>query len=128
MNNQVGLWIDHREAYVVFADELNAVAEDIKSGMEKHVRFARSEEGKAEDQRDAQFQTHLNQYYDKVIDHIASAKSIFIFGPGEAKVEFKRRLEAKGKGKLIVGVETVDKMTLQQIVEKVQLHFKKRVL
>ena len=49
MNNQVGLWIDHREAYVVFADELNAVAEDIKSGMEKHVRFARSEEGKAED-------------------------------------------------------------------------------
>jgi stalled ribosome rescue protein Dom34 len=127
MYNQVGLWIDHREAFVVFADELNAVTEDIKSGLEKHIRFSMSTDGKADDQRDKQFQTHLNQYYDKVIEHIANAKSIFVFGPGEAKVEFKKRLEVKGMGAHIVGIETVDKMTPQQIEEKVQLHFKKRV-
>ena len=124
MNNQVGLWIDHREAFVVFANE---EAEDIKSGLEKHVRFSMSEDGKADDQRDRQFQTHLNQYYDQVIKHIASAKSIFIFGPGEAKVEFKKRLEGEGMGGLIVGVETVDKMTPHQIAAKIHQHFKQRV-
>jgi stalled ribosome rescue protein Dom34 len=127
MKNQVGLWIDHREAFVVFADELNAVSEDIKSGMEKHVRFSMSADGKADDQRDQQFQTHLNQYYDKVIDHISTAKSILIFGPGEAKTEFKKRLEAKGLGTHIVGVDTVDKMTPHQIEAKVQQHFMKHV-
>jgi stalled ribosome rescue protein Dom34 len=124
INNQVGLWIDHREAFVVFA---NDVAENIKSGLEKHVRFSMSQDGKAEDQRDRQFQTHLNQYYDKVIAHITTAKSIFIFGPGEAKVEFKKRLEGEGLGSRIVGVETVDKMTPLQIEAKVQQHFKQRV-
>jgi len=128
MNNQVGLWIDHREAFLVFSDELNAVTEDIKSGLEKHVRFSMSEDGKADDQRDKQFQTHLNQYYDKLIKHIANSKSIFIFGPGEAKVEFKKRLEGKGMGKHIVGVETVDKMTPHQIEAKVHQYFKKCVL
>ena len=128
MNNQVGLWIDHREAFVVFADELNAVTDDIKSGMEKHVRFSMSSDGKADDQRDKQFQTHLSQYYDKVIEHIATAKSIFIFGPGEAKIEFKKRLEDKGMGDRIASVETVDKMTPHQIEAKVQQYFKKRVL
>lgn len=125
MNNQVGLWIDHREAFVVFADELNAETEGIKSGMEKHVRFSMSADGKADDQRDKQFQTHLNQYYDKVIAHIATAKSIFIFGPGEAKIEFKKRLDGKGMGACVVGVETDDKMTPHQIEAKVQQHFKK---
>lgn len=123
MNNQVGLWIDHREAFVVFANE---AAEDIKSGLEKHVRFSMSADGKADDQRDKQYQTHLNQYYDKVIEHIATAKSIFIFGPGEAKVEFKKRLEGEGMGARIVGVETVDKMTEHQIEAKVKQHFKQR--
>jgi len=127
MNNQVGLWIDHREAFVVFADNENEEIDDIKSGMEKHVRFSMSADGKADDQRDRQFQTHLNQYYDKVIKHISTAKSIFIFGPGEAKVEFKKRLEGEGMGGLIVGVETVDKMTPNQIEAKIQQHFKKRV-
>ena len=128
MNNQVGLWIDHREAFVVFADKEHEAIEDIKSGLEKHVRFSMSADGKADDQRDKQFQTHLNQYYDKVIEHIAAAKSIFIFGPGEAKVEFKKRLEGKGMGDHIAGVETVDKMTPHQIEAKVNQHFKKRVL
>ncbi len=129
MKNQVGLWIDHREAFVVFADkdQENEAIEEIKSGVEKHVRFSMSADGKADDQRDRQFQTHLNKYYDEVINYIAAAKSIFIFGPGEAKVEFKKRLEGDGMGGRVVGVETVDKMTPNQIEAKVWQHFQKRV-
>ena len=113
----------------MFADnnQDNEETEEIKSGLEKHVRFSMSADGKADDQRDKQFHAHLNKYYDDVISHIADAQSIFIFGPGEAKVEFKKRLEGDGMGGRIVGVETVDKMTPHQIEAKIRQHFKKRV-
>jgi hypothetical protein len=96
--------------------------------MEKHVRYsgrATSEEGLAEDQRDGQFASHLNKYYDEVISHIRDAESILLFGPGEAKGELEKRLANKGLGGRIVGTETVDKMTDRQIAAKVRQHFKK---
>ena len=57
MNSNAGLWIDHKEAIIVFATTEAAGAEEIKrmeSGMEKHVRYSghASSDGSAEDQHD----------------------------------------------------------------------------
>jgi hypothetical protein len=79
----------------------------------------------ADDQRDAQFQVHLNRYYDEVITHISDETAILIFGLGEAKGEFKKRLEHKGLGGHVVAVETVDKLTHNQIAAKVNDYFQK---
>ncbi len=128
MKRQAGLWIDHREAFVVFVGNDGEETRRIRSGMEKHVRFAggnRSEEGSADDQRDRQFAHHLNKYYDEVISSIRDAESILLFGPGEAKGELEKRLTTKGLGGRIVGIETVDKMTMGQIAAKVRQHFRK---
>ena len=130
MNRNAGLWIDHKEAVIVFAATGADNAEETKrmeSGMEKHVRYSgrAASEGVAEDQRDRQYATHLDQYYDEVITQLHDAKSILIFGPGEAKGEFKKRLEHKGLGERIVGVETTDKMTDNQIAAKVREHYAK---
>ena len=54
---------------------------------------------------------------------IRDADSIWIFGPGEAKVELEKRLKQEDLGGRIVGVETVDKMTDHQIAAKVRDHF-----
>ena len=132
MNSNAGLWIDHKHAIIVFSGSNAENAEGtgetkrIESGMEKHVRFsgrAASEAG-AEDQRDRQFATHLGQYYDKVIAQLNGANSILVFGPGEAKGEFRKRLETKGLGECVVGVEAADKMTDNQIAAKVHAHYK----
>jgi hypothetical protein len=128
MNKQAGVWIDHKEAFVVFVGEGAGEAQRLKSGMEKHVRFsgrAGAEEGSADDQRDRQFAAHLGKYYDEVIAHLHDAQSILIFGPGEAKGELEKRLVAKGLGERIVGVETVDKMTDHQVAAKVRKHYQK---
>ncbi len=130
MNKNAGLWIDHKAAVIVFAAAGAGGTEEIKrmeSGMEKHVRFSGSaaSEGAAEDRRDHQFDVHLDRYYDEVIAQLHDAKSILIFGPGEAKGEFKKRLEHKGLGERIVGVETTDKMTDNQIAAKVRDYYKK---
>jgi hypothetical protein len=93
--------------------------------MEKHVRFSSSpsESGQAEDTRDRQFKSHLNRYYDDVIACVGDAKSIQIFGPGEAKGELEKRILHKGLKVHIPAIETVDKMTDRQIAAKVRSHF-----
>ena len=130
MSRNAGLWIDHKEAVIVFTATSADSAEETKrmeSGMEKHVRYSgrAASEGVAEDQRDRKHATELDQYYDDVIAQLKDATSILIFGPGEAKGEFKKRLEHKGADERIVGVETTDKMTDNQIAAKVREHFAK---
>ena len=123
MQAKVGVWIDHRNAYIAFIDE---PIQMVESNLEKHVRYqghSLHEQGVAEDQRDRQFLTHLHSYYDKVIERIASSKSIFIFGPGEAKGEFRSRLKDKHLDKHIVGFEAADKMTEEEITKKTRKHF-----
>ncbi len=126
MKKQAGLWIDHRQAFIVFTGNEGEAPQQIESGMEKHVRFSegpRSDKHSAEDQRDRQFTAHLNKYYDEVVSTLHGADSILIFGPGEAKGELEKRLTHKGMAQHIVGIETVDKMTERQIAAKVRQHF-----
>ena len=123
MKKVAGLWIDHRKVVIVIVSDEGEETKQIESDMEKHVRFSggsRSEEGKADDQRDRQFTGHLNTYYDEVIAHIRDAESILLFGPGEAKGELEKRLANKQLGGRIVGIESVDKMTDRQIAAKVR--------
>ena len=125
MKRKIGLWIDHRKAVIVIVTSKGEETKIIESNMEKHVRFSggSSEPGQAEDVRDRQFNNDLNIYYDDVIAFIGDAKSILIFGPGEAKKELKKRMEGEEPKERIVDIETVDKMTDRQIAAKVRDHF-----
>ena len=128
MKRAAGLWIDHRKAVIVVISDDGEESKEIESDIEKHARFSggsRSEEGKADDQRDRRFTGHLNYYYDEVISHIRDAESILIFGPGEAKTELEQRLGSKGLSGRIVGIETVDKMTDRQIAATIRQRFPK---
>jgi hypothetical protein len=128
----VGLWIDHRKTVIVSMENEVEETREIRSNMEKHVRFASSTRSKdpsnvkgstAEDIRDRQFGDHLGRYYEGIISVIRGADSIWIFGPGEAKVELESRLKHEELGGRIVGIETVDKMSDHQIAAKVRDHF-----
>jgi hypothetical protein len=122
MKNKVGLWIDHRKAIIVTITEDGEETKEIKSDMEKHVRFASgsSDDGSTEDVRDRHFGNHLNNYYDKVIACLREADSIQIFGPGEAKGELEKLLEKEGLKGRIFEIEAMDKMTDRQIAAKVR--------
>lgn len=132
MKREVGLWIDHRKTVIVTIENEVEVTREIRSNIEKHVRFSSGTRSKApnnsqgsiaEDMWDRQFGDHLGRYYDGIISFIRDADSIWIFGPGEAKVEFENRLKREELGGRIVGIETVDKMTDYQIAAKVRDHF-----
>ena len=132
MKRAVGLWIDHRKAVIVAVTDRGDTTSLIVSRVEKQLgRFAgvrsktpyESRQVPADDRRQRKFTADLATYYDAVIASLRDADSILIFGPGEAKVELRRRLEKSTRGGRIVGIETIDKMTDRQIAAKVWQHF-----
>ncbi len=132
MKKEVGLWIDHRKTVIVTIENEVEVTREIRSNMGKHVQSPgdthskapnNSQGSTAEDMRDRRFGNHLGSYYEGIISLIRGADSIWIFGPGEAKVELEKRLKHEELGGHIVGIETVDKMTDHQIAAKVRDHF-----
>ena len=132
MKKEIGLWIDHREATIVFLTDVGEEIKHIISNSGKHIRYSGSSHSKtpegrkeitSEDQRDRKFGNQLNKFYDEVIAAIRDADSIQIFGPGEAKGELEKRIEHEGIKAHILAIETVDKMTERQISAKVREHF-----
>ncbi len=133
MKNVAGLWIDHRKASIVFITDDKEESRVIESHVEKHggrsegVQSTASYESQlvhADDSREKSFTGHLANYYDEVISSIRDTESIFIFGPGEAKGELKKRIENAGLSTRVVRIETIDKMTENQIAAKVREYFK----
>ena len=123
MKSQVGLWIDHREAVIVTLIDGKEQIEYITSDVEDSVSDADAPHVSQQDRHNRRVKAHLSQYYGKLITTIHEAGSILIFGPGEAKHEFEKKLQRRGLGKRIVAIETTDSMTEAQVVAKVQQYF-----
>ena len=131
MKKTVGLWIDHQKAVIVFVtgaeEEVKLIHSDIE---EQRIEEQGRQNGRSIPSDDIRLRVlteHFNNYYETVISCIRDAKSILLFGPGEAKGELKKRLEKDNLGDRIVGVETADKMTDNQIAAKVKEHFLHRI-
>ena len=133
MKQKVGLWIDHREAVVVTLTDETDVVKRISSGVEKHPeRSATAEKQrafeslkvKADDLQQNALTGHLRSYYDAVIAELVDAEQVLILGPGEAKLELKKRLVEVKLGPKLVEVETADRLTEGQLVAKVKEYFR----
>jgi hypothetical protein len=132
MKTTMGLWIDHRKAVVVSVSGKGEETRVIESKAEKQpgrfdgVRSTtpyESQKVSADGRQDIKFSDQLNLYYDEVISVLRDAESVFLFGPGEAKGELKKRLKDDHLAHLIQAVETVDQMTDRQIAAKVREYF-----
>jgi len=141
MKKYAGIWLDHREAFVVSLTTGNIsglgnqeMIERIESDIERRVRLSGgsrsrktpygpqeiSVDGKQEDR----IKHQLRKYYHKIMQRIGDADGILIFGPGEAKIELKKEIEKSGQlAKRIQKIESADKMTQKQIVAKVKKFF-----
>jgi hypothetical protein len=132
MTNKIGIWIDHRKAVIVTILPNGEQLDTVLSGVEKHAERAgdsplkgpyEAQQVPADNKRQRALTGHLNTYYDAVIAKTIDA-SLFIFGPGEAKGELKRRLEQKHLGSRVEGVETAENLTDRQVAAKVRAYFK----
>ena len=124
MNHNIGIWIDHAKAVIVFASTKGTTSKTVESELAAHGRFSGPRDGGDEKKYEGWHREHLDRYYDRVIDQLGQPDALLIFGPGEAKLQLEERLgRVKALSETIVGVETTDKMTGPQIVAKVEQHY-----
>jgi stalled ribosome rescue protein Dom34 len=132
MTKNIGLWIDHKKAIIVFQSEQGQEIQTIESGVGRHVHFRGASHPKSaysaqyqqgDDQLDNKYLEHLNKFYEKVIDHLRGAEAVLIFGPGEAKGELEKRIAHEKANLQIVAIEPADKLTERQIAAKVRDYF-----
>jgi stalled ribosome rescue protein Dom34 len=134
MDTNAGVWIDHRKAIVVIVSKQGLETKTIVSHVDKQpgrsdgVRATGPFESQlvpADDSHERDFANNLQCFYDRVFESIGDAESVLIFGPGEAKSEFKKRIEKHWPKEHLLAVETADKMTDRQIAAKVRECFHK---
>ena len=132
MNKHIGLWIDHQRAVVVFVSSEGYETKVILSDADRQPGRIHGERSAAphealltmaDDVKDRRFANHLNKYYDEVIACVHEAGSLLVFGPGEAKGEFGKRLSHEKPTARSLHVEPADKMTYAQIAAKVRGYF-----
>jgi stalled ribosome rescue protein Dom34 len=132
MNKKTGLWIDKKKAVVVRIDGENIEKIMIESntdrqesrydGIKSNAKFEQKPT-RTQDIQDRAYMTHLDKYYDEIISKISGASSIYIFGPGEAKIELNKKMSERKLDGNIASVETADKMTDPQIISKTRKFF-----
>lgn len=133
MNRNVGLWIDHKQAYAIWHDD--GKVEVITAQIEPPAHFSggtrmggkQTSKADTELRRSDRFRLQLKKYYQQVISMLKHADSIFIMGPGEAKIEFEKAIKKnKDLERRVLKVETADKMTRNQMIAYVKNFYKNR--
>jgi hypothetical protein len=141
MKKYVGIWLDHRQAYVVTllrekpAEEGKEMIEGIESNMARRVRLSGGSRTRktpygpqniaVDGKQEAHIKRQLKDYYKQIIARMVDADRILIFGPGEAKIELKKAIQKSDQiAKRLVKMESADKMTARQIAAKTRNYFK----
>jgi stalled ribosome rescue protein Dom34 len=135
MDRNVGLWIDHKQAYLIWYKE--GRVEVIPSNIEPPEHFSGgtqlggklNQKGDVELHHNDRYRLMLTKFYKQVVAALKDVNSIFIMGPGEAKVEFGKVLKRqKAMQKRLLKVETADKMTKNQMIAHVREFYKSQSL
>ena len=131
MDRNVGVWIDHKQAYLIWYEE--GRVEAIPSEIEPPEHFSGgtqlggklNQKGDMELRHNDRYKLKLTKFYKRVIASLQDVSSIFIMGPGEAKIEFEKVLRRhKSMQKRLLKVETADKMTKNQMIARVKKFYK----
>jgi len=119
--NHAVIWIDHKEAHVMFLSQDASEAEIIKTkSTHSHLHHKANEIGSGKLSLDT-------KYLHSVIEAVKESKEILILGPGSAKLELIKHAHQHDQqiAANIVGVETVDHPSDKEILAYARKFFYK---
>ncbi|MFE8070619.1 hypothetical protein QQM79_06125 [Marinobacteraceae bacterium S3BR75-40.1] len=134
MEQNVGIWVDHRRAVLVsFVAGGEEMVQSVESDMDKQPPHetggSKGHPGGqqsivSEENRERHFEQHMKTYYREIEARLNNAAGIYIFGPGEARKELKKHLERNHSlADKIQKVEPADKMLDKEIVRQARNYF-----
>jgi hypothetical protein len=126
------VWIDHHRAVVVLLTDDNEDMLHIRADRVGSARSAAGSRAKnsatangflGDAKLEQNVELRLRDYFDEVIATVHDAQAILILGPGEAKLQFRRRIATQKIGGHIAEMNTVPRLPDEQISEYVRQHF-----
>lgn len=129
-----GIWIDSREAKIVFLDGSKIELNTIYSGAERQPKY-NGEKSKGtvrgfvgfdyKSSQESHYREELKRYYRSVINAVSGSDSLYIFGPAEAKINLEKEIRKDQRlSNSVLKVESCDILTRNQLIEKVSQFYK----
>ena len=117
--NAYVVWMDGKEAKIFKLEPTETEKRRMKAHGHKHHTHAHGKHDTGNH--------HDDKFYGELAQSIKDATEILVMGPGDSKNHFKTYLTKHNANlaKAIVGIETVDHPTENQILEKARTFFKK---
>lgn len=112
------LWIDFEHAKIFKISE---------NGIVVHHKKTKYKYSKHNSNHDLHEKKNRDLFFKELLNEIKSSDELLIFGSGPARNHFKKYIENHSKETLlkIVGLEPMDQLTDNQILEKSRVFFKK---
>jgi hypothetical protein len=128
-----GIWIDHKKAVLsIHSNELEKTIA-LHSGLNRWSKSTGGSRGAlpytyngggASGKKDHKRENLLHQYYARILKKLGGIDQIYVMGPGLAKKEMKKVLEASRMGDKVKGIANKDYLTDNQIAAATRRFFK----
>lgn len=135
---KVGVWMDKREAKVVSIEDGGKLLATIKSGVEEFnpaggsgTRMKGGPQDVVQDSKYTEREKHqLKAYFKEVVNNLPTLDVLVIFGPAQTGKKFKKELLTNYRdiGEKLIGVETTDTMTDNQLIAWTKDYFEPKVV
>jgi hypothetical protein len=128
----VGVWLDFREALIVYLDEGKVSSSRLNSGIDDSHPVGGSGTSTPYGAQEAVSETkylHRRQqqeklYYQSIIEKLTSRDAVYILGPAQAKIGLEQEMKKQIKlGQKIKAVQSCDRITDNQICARVRDFF-----
>jgi hypothetical protein len=102
MKREEGLWIDHHNKGLAASRKKTIETREIRLDVDPSVRLSGKRSAKKtnvsvtsipKDVIDRRYENQLSCFYDGVFSLLSNVGTIWIFGPGETKIELKKSQE-----------------------------------
>ena len=117
-STHAAVWIDHTEAHVFCLDPSSFSASTVEAAARTPT----------DPQLEASLRNHADdepRFFRDVLRALGSAEEILVVGPSSAKVSFVDFVHEQAPAVLVVGMETVDDPTAEQLAGYVRQYFAK---
>jgi stalled ribosome rescue protein Dom34 len=128
MSTKIGVWLDRSKAIILQFEDNKCDVVTLNSNIESARHPRCGTEGHCtiipERKNKGRRQEIVRKFYQGIAAKIKNAGAIFILGPGMAKTEFAKELNAvKQLRSRVIGIAVADKMSLRQLESKVRNFF-----
>jgi stalled ribosome rescue protein Dom34 len=135
MNKRVGIWIDTKQAVIIFLKKKSENIKIVKSSIEARDRVPGEKKlfsrfgvqfSNFETKKENRKMHEVQNYLEKVVEEIKDAEEVVLFGPAEMKINLEKFMHKSSlQLPVIRRVETTDNMTKNQKVAWARKFFNK---